>query len=363
MIFGRYLVREFFKVNVFIILFFLTMYCVIDFLEKNTRYFPKYNAEGSVILEYYVTQLPKMTVDLLPFSTLFSAIVVLWLFAKNGEIAAMRAAGRSVLRICTPLLAVGLGLSVFSFAMNEWVVPRSTLHLKKVETIKIEKSELAKMFFESNWVRGENSILHFKELNQVTGALEGVEYFVFRGSNEVKTFVHAKKAEFDVSQMAWRLDEALVSEFGRKAKLSQMQRYKSYLTNVVSQPPRLLREGVTSDQISFRELSRLIAQSKAAGGAISNREVELYQKISLPLANFLFVFFALPFALRRERQADTYMGIVYCLGAAIVFWVGNLSMRNLAQNGVIPPLIAAWVVTFLLGTACALLVRKLDSAV
>ena len=76
MIFARYLAREFAKINGFIVVFFLSMYCVIDFLEKNTRYFPKYDASGPVILEYYVTQLPKMFVDLLPFSTMFAAVVV-----------------------------------------------------------------------------------------------------------------------------------------------------------------------------------------------------------------------------------------------------------------------------------------------
>ena len=93
------------------------------------------------------------------------------------------------------------------------------------------------------------------------------------------------------------------------------------------------------------------------------REVDLYQKLSIPFANLIFVFFALPFALKHERNADTYIGIMYCLIAAIVYWVGNLSMRSLAQNGLFPPLIAAWAVPALLGVFCFWLVRKLDRAI
>ncbi|MCA2959983.1 MAG: LptF/LptG family permease [Silvanigrellales bacterium] len=362
MIFARYLAREFLKINGFIIVFFLGMYCIIDFLEKNTRYFPKYDAQGVVILEFYLTQLPKMFVDLLPFSTMFSALITLFLFAKNGEISAMRAAGMSVFRVCRPLVVIGGVLSVVSFLMNEFVVPLSTLHLKKVETVKIEKSELGRMFFESNWVRGEGSILHFKSLNQLERGLEGVEYFVFKNPAEVKLFVHARAAVFDTEKSAWTLRDARVTTFTDQGRLERVDFQAFYPTNVVSQPPRLLREGVTADQISYRELRELIEQSKRAGGAIASREVELYQKLSLPLANFLFVFFALPFALRKERQADTYIGVIYCLAAAILFWVGNLSMRNLGQNGVVPPLIAAWAVTGILGLFCFLLVRKLDRA-
>ncbi len=363
MIFARYLAREFLKVNAFIIIFFLTMYCVIDFLEKNTRYFPKYDASGVVILEFYLTQLPKMFVDLLPFSTMFAGVVVLFLFAKNGEISAMRAAGMSVFRVCSPLLVLGAILAVASFGMNEFVVPRTTLHLKKVETVKIEKSELGRMFFESNWVRGEGSILHFKALNQVERGLEGVEYFVFSNPSQVRTVVHARQAFFDGERSTWILRDARETNFDGQGRMTGARFLPTCPTNVVSQPPRLLREGVTADQISYRELRELIDQSKRAGGAIASREVDLYQKLSLPLANFLFVFFALPFALRKERQADTYVGVIYCLTAAILFWVGNLSMRNLAQNGVVHPLIAAWSVTAVLGALCFLLVRKLDKAV
>jgi len=362
MIFARYLAREFLKINAFIVLFFLSIYCVIDFLEKNTRYFPKYEATGPVILEFYITQLPKMFVDLLPFSTMFAAVVVLWMFSRSGEIAAMRAAGMSVFRVCRPLVVIGACLSLVSFLLSEFVVPRTTLHLKKVETVKIEKSELGRMFFESNWVRGEGSILHFKNLNQLDRSLEGVEYFVFRSPSEVSLFQHARRASFDVAADAWRLEDVRITSFSSAGALESRTFAKTSLTNVHSQPPRLLGEGVTSDQISYGELRTLIAQSKSAGGAIASREVELYQKLSLPFASLIFVFFALPFALRKERQADTYAGIVACLAAAILFWVGNLSMRNLAQNGVIHPLIAAWAVTAILGVVCTLLVRKLDRA-
>jgi lipopolysaccharide export system permease protein len=122
----------------------------------------------------------------------------------------------------------------------------------------------------------------------------------------------------------------------------------------------LLGEGVTSDQIGFFELRELIDEARQGGGALKNLEVELFQKLSLPLANFIFVFFALPFALRRERQTDTYWGVLMCLGAAILYWIGNLVMRNLGVNGVVPPALAAWLVTLVLLGGCLWVVRKLD---
>lgn len=360
MIFARYISREFLKLNAFIIMFFLGMFCLIDFLEQNTRYFPKYKASGSAILEFYLTQLPKMFVELLPFSTMFAALITLWVFARSGEVAALRAAGQSVFRICAPLIALAVFFTAASFLLAELVVPRAILHKRKVETVKIEKQPLEKIFLESNWVKGGTAILHFQSLNQIRKALEGVEYFQFRNPSDIKEFVYAPHAVFDASKGVWVLENAVVNVFSAPGKLAGTRFAASYPTTVSSQPPRLLRDKVTSDQVSYWELKSLIAQSTAAGGAISEREVDLYQKVSRPFANLLFVFFALPFALRRERQADTYIGIVLCLAAAILYWVGNMSLRSLAQNSVIHPLFAAWTMPVVLAVLVFFVVHKLD---
>ena len=360
MIFGRYMSREFLKLNALIALFFLGMFCLIDFLEQNTRYFPKYNATGGVIVEFYLTQLPKMFVDMLPFSSMFAAIITLWVFAKSGEISALRAAGRSVVRICFPIVFCALCLTFLSMLISELVIPRTSLHFKKVETVKIEKSELGKMFLESNWVKGDSAILHFKDLNQVQKSLEKVEYYLFRTPSEISEFVYATRALFDVRRGVWVLHEALISEFDAQGKLLGKRFEATYPTVVRSQPPKLLNEGVTSDRISYSDLRELIEQSKRAGGAAADREVDLYQKLAAPFANLVFVLFALPFALRRERQADTYIGIVLCLGAGVLYWVGNLSLRSMAQNGLVNPMLAAWTTTVVLGCLSFYLVHKLD---
>jgi lipopolysaccharide export system permease protein len=285
----------------------------------------------------------------------------LWAFARSGEISAMRAAGRSTVRVCAPLIFAGVMAAAGSFLLSEIVVPRATIHLKKVETVKIEKSALGKMFFESNWVKGDNSILHFKLLNQAKQRLESVEYFVFDdGVDQIRSFVHARFAQFDATSSVWVLHEAFVTKVNANGTVHGVAFAPTFKTNVESKPPKLLGEGVTSDQIGFFELRELIDEARQGGGALKNLEVELFQKLSLPLANFIFVFFALPFALRRERQTDTYWGVLICLGAAILYWIGNLVMRNLGVNGVVPPALAAWLVTLVLLGGCLWVVRKLD---
>jgi len=360
MIFSKYLLKEFLKLYIGICTSFLAIYCVIDFLEKNTRYFPKYGATWDTIFEFYFVQLPKMYVNISPFAVMFSGIITAWIFARSGEISALRAAGQSVVKICRPLLWISIVISVFVFAVSEFVVPGAMLRLQKVEKVKIEKSQLSQMFLESHWVRGTNSILHFKKLDQLERALVLPEYIIMNSSHEVGAIVNARKAVFNSKQAVWELVDSRVSQFGQAGELLSVAQQSRYFTNVSSQPPKLLREGVSSDFVSFRELRRVLVESRSTGGPMAIREVDLYQKLSSPFANFLFAFFALPFALRRERQADTYIGIVVSLLAAAMYWGGAASLRTMALSGAVSSHLAAWLPPLLFSCVAGFLAIRVD---
>lgn len=360
MIFARYLLREFNKLYFSISFGFVFVYCIIDFLEKNTRYFPRYNASLAVIAEYYLVQMPKMFVDISPFSVMFSGILTIWIFARSGEIAVMRAAGQPIRRVCAPLLFASAVISVLCFLISEFVVPSALLQMQKIETVKIEKSALSKMFLESQWVSGRNAILHFQKLNQIEHSLTGPEYIVFRNQSSVEKIVHGSRAVFDSVAGSWKLVDATVSSFGESGELISVESRTEFSTSVVSQPPKLLREGISSDLVSFRELRQVLKDSKASGDAMSSRETDLFQKLSAPFANLLFAFFAFPFALRRERQADTYIGIVVCLLTAAVFWGSAAAMRAVAAGGLVPSFVAAWGPTVLFMVFGIFLMLKVD---
>lgn len=360
MIFARYLAREFLKIDLALLFIFLSFYVVADYLENSARYFVKYDVPGQVIMQYYVSQLPKIAIDSLPFTTLFASIVTLWMFSKHGEIAAIRAAGQSVLRLSLPLVVVGLGLSAVSFIVGEFFVPASQMRLRYVESVLIKHREYDPMFLESKWVKGSSGVLHFERFDPLEWVVYNPQYYVFSSASTVKLYAYSNRSLFEPNERKWIMENAVVTSFDRKGQVERFEFVPRFETSVSSEPPRLLREGITSDQLSYRELSDLIRLSRQSGGNLSNREVDLYQKLAMPFANLLFILLALPFALRKERQADTYLNVVLCLVAAVAYWVGNASMKSLAQNGLVNPLFAAWLVNGLFLVVTILIILKLD---
>lgn len=360
MIFSRYLAREWAKINASLVILFISFYCLIDFLDQNTRYFPKYKATAGVIVEYYLSQIPKIIVDMLPFSVLFSTIIVLWVFSRSGEIAAMRAAGRSILKICTPLIVLGFVFSVFSFFLSEFIVPKAVRHRMRVELVKIQKVRYEEIFYDSRWIRGNDSVLHFWLLDPVHKSLNRIEYYELSGGSAIHKISYANRAVFDNASKRWVLEGVATTGVSKTGEIHATEVRAKLVTTVSHEPPRLLREEVGSDQVSYNELKELIVLSKKTGGSLADREVDLQQKLSMPFANLLFVFLALPFAIHKERQADTYFHVILCLVAAIIYWLGNASMRNLSIGGSVHPFVAAWATNIALLAVSLFVVLKLE---
>jgi LPS export ABC transporter permease LptG len=78
------------------------------------------------VVEYSIAMTPEFLVTILPIILLLALLYTLTNHARHNEITAMRAAGVSLWRVCVPYFIVGFLASLALFALNEFVVPRST---------------------------------------------------------------------------------------------------------------------------------------------------------------------------------------------------------------------------------------------
>lgn len=364
MIFFVYIGREFLRFVALIISFFTLIYCVIDFLEKNARYFPKYETSGVVILEYYLLQMPKMMIDLLPFAVLFASIITLWSFARSGEIAAARACGASITRIMLPLFILSALLSLISFLFSDLVIPEVQRRLRYVETVKIQDSEFDRTYLESNWIKSVDRVLHYRRYDRVTGHLRYPTMYETSPDRRLLRIVQSPMAFFDEDSQTWVFRDAVESRFPQRGgRKIVTQIHRELDSDISAEPPRLLSSGIQPSELGFRELHGLIRESEEAGISAEKRLFDLYQKVSMPMASFLFVFLSLPFAVMRERQVESYAGVILALGAALLFWVGSFSMRGFAQAEAIPPLLGAFVMNIILLVYGIWQVKKINAAV
>ncbi len=101
------------------------LFTELDTLQKNKLHLLD-------VIGYMAARTPEFLVTILPVALLLALLYALTNHARHNEITAMRAAGVSLWRLCTPYFVVGLAASGALFAMNELLVPRSTAWAEQI---------------------------------------------------------------------------------------------------------------------------------------------------------------------------------------------------------------------------------------
>jgi len=354
----NYIAFQYLKSVLGVLLFILGLFFILTYMEDSQHYLNNYNPSWRVVFLYYFWQVPSITIQFLPFTILIGGIICNWILARHGEISALRAAGLSVINIAAPMLCVGLLFTVGQFILSEVVLPYSMTQFLRVRNVSIEKKPDDLLFIESKWLKSQDEILHFDTYDKQE--LQMVEFFKSDATGHLTQIVHANSGYFDTNKKRWVLRSALVTNFDVTANLLGTEIQGNYATHISFEPPKLLSQTRESSELSYWQLEKLIVEAEQAGANVSDRIADLYMKMSAPFGNLLFIFLTIPFALRKERQEETYLGIIICVAIALLYWMGTMALRSFAAKGVLNPLFAAWIMNILLAFLDYMFVRKLD---
>ncbi len=136
----RYLFRELLTPLAYclggFLIFYISFFLFTDLAELQERKLHLLD-----VIEYCLALTPGFLVLVLPVALLLALLYTLTNLARHHEITAMRAAGLSLWRICTPFFGVGLLASGLLFGLTEQVVPRSADWAVHIKTRYVKKAE------------------------------------------------------------------------------------------------------------------------------------------------------------------------------------------------------------------------------
>ena len=100
----------------------------------------------------------------------------------------------------------------------------------------------------------------------------------------------------------------------------------------------------TSDQVTEQALTQtrgIAAHGEMARREMNQKQVEIQKKLSLAFACIVFVLIGAPLAIRYPRGG---LGLVIAASSAIfaVSWAGLIGGENLADRGIVTPVVAMW---------------------
>lgn len=335
----RYILREFLRMWMVAIGCFVTIFVVVNLFEKISK-FLEYGVSALIIAQYYLFLVPYIVKWMNPIAVLLGILFSLGVLSRNSETVAMISSGVSFRRVVAPLAVAAFFISVGVFVFGETVVPYANAKAEEIERVYIERLPLLKTVRRINLVYkgAEGRFYYIKVYDGVRHQMRDVRIMERDEKGNLKKWTIARKAVWRNGR--WRFEDGMTRTFRRDGSIKVDEFSKKYI-DVPERPEDFLQEEKEPEAMKYLELVSYIKSLEASGVDATREKVELYLKLSVPLANLVVVFLGAPLALQSHRSGMAFgFGLAVLLGFGL--WGALAVGRALGQDGTLSPAAAAF---------------------
>jgi len=334
----RYLLRKFFGVLFFALFAFICIFIIVDGVEKLDTFIDK-DVPGGIVFKLYLYYIPYIVTLTLPVAMLLASLFSIGTMARQNEIIAQISSGLSLYRILAPLLLLSLFISAGALWFGETVVPRASAARSRLIDEHIEKQREV-------WRKRVNNVyaldarerrISMRWFDTIHHIGHKINIRRFEGL-DLKLHIYANRMEWKDS--TWVLYEGVERSFiGEKESVRTFSTLTLEDENLT--PADFGKVLKKPEEMSFTELRSFIKEVERNGGDPDHWLVDLYLKIAIPFANFIIVLFGAPLS-SPKRRSGSATGFGVSLAVCFVYFGIVKTAQSFGQNGIFPPLVAAW---------------------
>ena len=330
------------------------------------------------VLKLVLFSIPGFVTQVLPMAMLLAGLMGFGRLSADREIVAIFAAGVAFPRVARIVLVMGALVSVIAFGWNDVVVPAAStafwdLQIKTFAHLGKEEKPL----FRSIEFKGGKGV---EELVTVNGGYDAKTH-VFRRVNILKfdsrpdrkgqpliniycdavrfsddrglnaTYEHGYFTPFTPDPKTGKIEEGITVNFDTLKTLP-------FGAKVGESFEEVLQSDVTDpDRKSFHDLKLEIQAARKLGKDVRGQEVNLYGKIALPFASFIFGIVGAALGCNTQRGGGKTVGFGTAIFIVFLYWVFYHAMFVIGKNGGLPPIVASFladIVGAVIGTILAI---------
>jgi lipopolysaccharide export system permease protein len=342
-ILDRYVLRKFLVPFTYCFLGFVGIWFIFD-LADNLQDFIQGKATFEVLLDYYASQVPEIIVIALPLGTLLALLYSLSAMSRSNEIISMLGAGRSVVRILIPLMAVGVVFTGVTAYFNYESAPQAT-GMKKQTVGDIKRGRKKERSIRGHLFknREEHRLWFASRLFLEDGTLEDVQIVQQDAAGNILEQWYAGRGFHDPATKTWILRNARHVVFTPDGELERSNIQDRLVIEGFSETPwRLSSSRMNSDFLSVPELrDYLHFNSDFPESRLAPYRTHLHYRWAMPTICFLVVFVAAPCGIVYSRR-----GVLGGVALAIALFFSLVLVSSLfialGKGGRVSPFTAAW---------------------
>ena len=292
-----------------------------------------------------------------PVAALIGAVVTCTVFARTGELTAMRATGMSARRVVASIVGLTIVLSMAAYLVQDRIAPQTNLRAQALKDEILQRSPRTYGATQGGrWIFGTKSRLyHYRLFDPELRRFQGLSvYIVDLNAPSISSHAVAPSVRWD--GQGWRTDGGWIRTFPPGGGTGEFKRFGAE-TSLDIDPPEhfarrertMTRENDLPEQMSLEDLAQQIRALENSGFDTTRLRVDWHVKLARTLTPLVMVLLGLPFAFRVGRRGSMY-GVGVALLLVLAYWAAFAITNALGLEGALPPLVAAWAPNALFAT-------------
>jgi len=353
---GRYFAGEIYRAVAFVLIAFLALFAFLDMMSEI-----KSVGQGGYRIEHafmYVSLgLPNYGYQIMPIAALIGTIYVMAQFAARSEFTVMRASSLSMSGVIRMLLPIAIVFAVLTFVLGEFVAPRFNDFRENFKR-RIQGATISSEFRSGLWAKDvlrdpvTKQITGSRFLNagkvELSGELRSVWIYEVDTQMRLMTLITAEEAHF-LDNNQWRLDRVKEMRFARDA--GQRNSGQSAVITQHKFDSSILKSEITPEsmavmvsdpyRMSALDLILFTRHLEENRQRTDRYEIALWTKLFYPLAVFVMMALALPFAYLQSRSGGLSLKIFVGIMIGVSFQLLNSLLSHIGLLNTWPPFMTA----------------------
>lgn len=354
----KYIIKELFSYFLVSFLFLFVIFFANQILLIGEQLLSKRAPFKDVAL-IMLYSVPSIVAQTTIFATLIGFLMCLGRMMSDNEILIIRASGFGFRYIFIPVITLGLLISIFSFFVNDYLMPLSRIKYNKL-LLKITRSN-------PTIVIEPNSVKQIGKSMVVIGDVQGNEVsdiVFFNGENyDEESVIVAKTSKLNEAKdegVLLQLDMSEPIMFSRSSVVHDYDtKYDSLFADslVMNIFDNVLVNGSTkqASEMTSRDLYKELKEMEKYLDPVSYRlnqwRMELYKKFAIPFASLFFSLLAFSIAFLFGKNNGLTMGLFTGILICVLYWAMQITGQLLVIHVKFDSFICIWFPNFVIGLA------------
>lgn len=357
----RYVAKEVLIATLFVLVALVALIAFFDLVSQARNIGNRYSISMALFLT--MLKLPSRLYEVMPIAALLGAVYTMSRLASNSEFTIMRVAGLSPFRLAGMMTVPALILIAMTYCLGEWLTPAADMMRNDMDNNLFNRKLSARGYSSGVWVKdnvkeqqnaGQATVRFVNVHNLIAGEHSRTgawRVFEFDKDGSLIRVLHAPEASY-ISGRGWHLKDAKVETLPKithdetpMVEKSSARKDVDLMLPSEMRPEILGVLTIKPERMGISDLWQYIAHLKETKQTSDRYQVALWSKVFYPLAIFVMLAVAMPFAYLNTRSGGVSIKIFAGLMIGISFYALNNIFSFLGVLNTWHPMVVAVVPT------------------